>query len=381
MSFLHSEFLLWLLLPTMTLFYFWLTQKPFQHRWMSDALLERLRAPKTTMGLKERNRLFLAASILLIVAMAQPVMMESKPSQENPLHLILAVDLSQEGFEQTRKLSFSTLYTLLGESIELVAFDEEVYRIAPRSNDGGILSELLEYLSPSAETFERDRAVSKIAAMEGDIIVVVSAYPLRSDEVWVVSSASDVTRLHEELLKQRIAQHAKAHIPLFYYPLGLAMVLILIALSSMSRRRSVSVASLLALLALSPDRSEAGIMDFQILEEAKSAYERGEYAKSETLYRRYQLLHDSPQVRYNRANALYKSGKFKQARFWYERVYTTDPVLKERTRYNLGLCIAKIATEEPAQSERKDDNVSRTEAREPIAPPLPTKRHTPLFNF
>jgi Ca-activated chloride channel family protein len=158
----------------------------------------------------------------------------------------------------------------------------------------------------------------------------------------LVASPSDVLVVHETLLELRNNHRIQAHIPLFFYPLGLAMVLILLALSSMSKRQSVSVGGLMVLLNFLPVTSDAGILDFKELHEAKEAYERGEYASSERLFARYQIKHDSPQVRYNRANALYMSGRYERARFWYERVYTNDPILKARTRYNLKESIAQI---------------------------------------
>lgn len=346
MSFLHPEFLGWLLLPTLILFYFWLTQKPLKNRWIGEAVLVKLRAPETTMGLKGRNLLFFVSSLLMIVAMAQPVIIDSTPIEGKELHIIIAIDREGKNFDQTLSLALSTLYTVLGEKIELIGFDDRVYRIAPRSNDGGILSELIKHLSPSLKLSNKPLLEEKLFHGTADMKIVVTSERMESDNLLNVSSSADVVKVHEKLIELRNFHRMQAHIPLFFYPLGLAMVLILFALSSMSKRQSVSVGTVLILFSLSPEPGNAGILDFKMLNEAKAAYERGEYEKSERLFARYQMQHDSPQVRYNRANALYMSGRFDRARFWYERVYTTDPVLQERVRHNLKESITKIQRKE-----------------------------------
>ncbi len=111
------------------------------------------------------------------------------------------------------------------------------------------------------------------------------------------------------------------YLQLFYFPLGLAMILIAIALSSMSKRQSVSIA-FVAMIFMGVSDGRAGVLDFRILEKAKSAYSHGEYEQSARLFGEYRLLHDSPQVRYNYANALFKAGHYEKARYWYERVET-----------------------------------------------------------
>lgn len=382
MSFLHSEFLFWLLPLTFLLFYFWLTQKPLRNRWLSEAVLERLRAPETTMGLKGRNILFLVSSVLIIVAMAQPVIVDSTPIEGKELHIVIAIDRGNEHFEQTRSLALSTLYSVLGENIELIAYDDKLYEIAPRSNDGGILGELIRHLAPSDKPSNRDVLEKKLAQREADMKIIIASVPFKIEGMMSVASASDVLVVHEKLLELRNNHRLQAHIPLFFYPLGLAMVLILFALSSMSKRQSVSVGVVLFALNLSPMNSHAGILDFKELIEAREAYEAGEYEKAERLFARHQMKHDSPQVRYNRANALYMSGRYERARYWYERVYTTDPILQKRLRYNLEQSRAKIeiSKADTKKIEKRDQQIQTDGVSTPLASKhLP--RETKLFEW
>lgn len=382
MSFLHPVFLFWLLPPTLILFYFWLTQKSLQHRWLSEKVLAKLRAPETTMGLNARNLLFLISAILLIIAMAQPVILGSTPIKEKRLHITLVIDRGERNFETVRSLAQSSLYSLLGEEIELVAFDTRLYRIAPLSNDGGILNELIQHLSPSSKPSLYSIVEEKLAQNEADMCVVVTSVKIESEQFITVSSLADVEKVHEKLLQLREKNVLQEHIPLFFYPLGLAMLLILFALSSMSKRRSVSVAMVLVALSLTPQKGDAGILDFQLLREAKAAYESGEYQKSERLYARYQLQHDSPQVRYNRANALYMSGHFERARYWYERVYTSDPILSERSRHNLEQSIIQIKRAQRDKKETtKGEDSPRTQSATASIEKKGLKRTTRLFKW
>ncbi len=367
MSFLHSEFLFWLLVPTLLLFYFWLTQKPLHHRWLSEAMLERLKAPENTMNLKGRNILFLIASVLLIVAMAQPVVMNSTPIRGGLLHIVMAIETGGDAkiVEKNREMALQSLYTLLGEEVELIAYDQTLYTISPRSNDGGILAELIRNLKPSAQASSQERVRDTLLDYDADMKIIVSSEALKQEGILSVSGADDIDKVHETLLDLREKHRLQAHIPLFYYPLGLAMVLMLVALASMSKRSSVSVASLVVMIMIDPTRSEAGILDFQLLSEAKSAYEIGDYAKSERLYARYQMSHDSPEVRYNRANALYMSGRFEKAAYWYGHVYTTDTGLLEKTRHNLRKTQDRLAEEKKGKEKggRVDNSITQSTHR------------------
>lgn len=381
MSFLHPEFLLWLLAPTLTLFYFWLTQKPLRTLNVREEILEKLRAPETTMGLQGRNTLFLLSAVLLIIAMAQPVILDSTPIKGKGLHIVMAIDRGEENFELTRSLALSSLYTLLGEEIEVMAFDEKVYGISPRSNDGGILGELIRHLSPSSKRFNQPLLVEKLLQRDdADMVVVITHQPIESGLLLRVFSSADIINVHEKLLQLRDTHRLRMHIPLFFYPLGLAMVLILFALSSMSKRQSVSVGTVLILFTLSPDSGNAGILDFKLLADASQAYEAGAYEKSERLYGEYQLAHDSPQVRYNRANALYMSGRYARAKYWYEKVYTSDPLLRERARHNLKQSIRQI---EEAEEQKKGDVKETAQAEASTVPQglKHVKRETKLFEW
>ena len=370
--FLHPEFFFWMVPPVVLLFYFWQTQQPLESRWLDSEMIRKLRARELTMGLKGRNTLFLAAALLLIGAMAQPVWLQRTPLKERSSDLLLAIDMSQNdrgAWEETKSTTIMLIDALEEETIGIVGYDRELFRIAPLSTQRPLLSSLVRNLGFRG-TGDADRA-SVIARLKksgnldgiGAVVFVSSGSEGEisdSSEVPVatVGSASDIAPLLLHLQRWEEMKREKWHVPLFYYPLGLSMILVLIAISSMSQRRTVTVALAAAVLLFPAQPAQADILDFRILNEAKRCYEQGDYRGSERLFAEYQSRHDSPQVRYNRANALFRQGRFEEARYWYERVFTTDPVLRERTRKNL-----KLTMERMKGADLRVEDAQRTEVR------------------
>jgi hypothetical protein len=340
MTFLHGEFFYWMLPLIAILFYFWQTQKSPQSAPFSEFILKRLHAPEITMTLWGRNTLFLIAAVLLIAAMAQPVIFQDEAATDGKVNILIALDLSKkspDAFEAEKRSAIDTLRLLRGENISLVGYDTHVFRISPYSTDTDILVSLIQGLDiDMIQRFESDSSViGSLQTNSGMKIIIGDPIYERNTQL------TDVTQTLERIKK---SQRLYAHIPLFYYPLGLAMLLILIALSSMSKRRSVPLAAILLMVYVNEIPSSAGILDFRVLDTGYRAYERGDYSQSIASFKAYQKVHDTPEIRYNLANALYKNGAYQQALYWYQQVYSTDPLLLQRTAYNLRLCKQRIAT-------------------------------------
>jgi len=141
------------------------------------------------------------------------------------------------------------------------------------------------------------------------------------------------------------------YIQLFYYPLGLAMFLLIIATSSMSKRERLVMPHLFVvmLLGLHVSDAEAGLLDFRLLEKAKQTYEQGDFNSSCALYTQYLDVHPSSQSYYDRANADYKKGNYKAAATGYKQVHTSDKNLQFNTFHNLGNAYAKQGDPESLQ--------------------------------
>jgi len=168
-----------------------------------------------------------------------------------------------------------------------------------------------------------------------------------------VNASEDMSRMLQEIeahseKKELKSQEIARYIPLFYYPLGLALVLLLIATSSMSKRQRVELPSAFLLFGLLSFHTElnAGLLDFVELKNAKEAYEKEEYAKSAELYKEYAQDSQSPKAYYNAANALYKLGEYKEARELYKQAKFTQTDLKAKNLANLANSYAKEPTQE-----------------------------------
>jgi len=364
MSFLHPEFLLWMTPFVGVLFYFWFTQKRHNEYHFSPEALEKLRVSEETLGLNGRNGLFLSASLLIIIALSQPVAQQEK-IVEAPVVITLALDISNQtslAFERMKKNAIRLVGEFEGE-IELVAFDSKVYRIAPVSKDKKTLKELIQNLSPRVmNTDISDKNNLHTVCKTSTIVIIGNTIPDK-----------------QEIEILRKPKEHWIYFPLFYFPLGLAMILMAIALSSMSKRQSVSMALAFMIFAGESD-VRAGVIDFRILKNANCAYSNGEYEQSARLFGEYQRLHDSPQIRYNYANALFKAGHYERARYWYERVGTSDPELKKWVEINRKKLPIKVKNilQTPPKEERgmplKTDKIKREKE-------IKNVNTTPLFRY
>ncbi len=162
------------------------------------------------------------------------------------------------------------------------------------------------------------------------------------------TSSSDVEAMLKEIKsisksKELKSEEVHKYIPLFYYPLGVAILLLLIATSSVGKRAKEQLPSLFILFVLvfvSVD-ARAGILDFLDLKDAKEAYESGDYEKSTKLYEKYGEQSQSSESFFNAGNSLYKQKKYKEAVKSYEKASFKDESLKAKKFSNLGNAHAK----------------------------------------
>jgi Ca-activated chloride channel family protein len=73
MSFLHPEFLYYMLPLIFILFGLLLTQKEVYATYFSNEVMQKLRVSSNTLTLKARNALFFLIAVLMTVALAGPV--------------------------------------------------------------------------------------------------------------------------------------------------------------------------------------------------------------------------------------------------------------------------------------------------------------------
>ena len=181
---------------------------------------------------------------------------------------------------------------------------------------------------------------------------------LRSGGVFIkaTNSNKDIQKMLEEMesvIKKKTlrTKSIEKHIPLFYFPLGAAMLLVLIALASMTKRTQVHVPSaflLASLLVFGSIDAKAGILDFLDIKEAKEAYAKGNYKEAARGFEAYANSSQKPHAFYDAGDAYYKAGEYEKALKMYDKVHTKDASLMAHTLHNKGNAFAKLGKYEKA---------------------------------
>ena len=162
------------------------------------------------------------------------------------------------------------------------------------------------------------------------------------------TSSNDIKTMLREIMsmseeKELKSQEIEKNRPLFYYPLGIALLILLIATSSIGRKVRATVPSLfiLFLLLFANQHAEAGVLDFMELKKAKEAYENGDFKESAKLYENYANESKNGDGYYNAANGYYKQKKYKEAIEFYKKATFEDEDKRAKNFSNLGNAYAK----------------------------------------
>ncbi|QOP43119.1 VWA domain-containing protein [Sulfurimonas sediminis] len=430
MSFLHPEFLYYMLPLIVILFGLLLTQKESHATFFSSEVMQRLRVSSNTLTLKARNALFFLIAVLMTIALAGPVIKDGKIEvTAKSADIMIALDISdsmlaEDVYPNRLKLAKQKALELLrlapNERIGVIAFAKNSYLVSPLSFDHEAVAFLLKKLNTNSITeqgtdfmsmlqvvdksikqdakkyllilsdggdkkdFSQEIAFAKkhdiavfvlgvgtpqgapiklgngeFIKQNGKIIVSklndkIADLATKTGGVYIesVNSDADVKAMLQEIerhskKKELKSEQIEKYIPLVYYPLGLALLLLLIATSSMSKRVKVEVPGLfiLAIFLGSSAPSYAGLLDFMHLDEAKNAYKHKEYEKSAKIYDSYAKKSNRSESYYNAANALYKAKKYKEAVQNYEKATFDDKVSRAKNFSNMGNAYAKMGDE------------------------------------
>ena len=434
MSFLHPEFLYWMLPPLFILFGLLLTQKEAQGDFFSDEVMDKLRVSANTLTLKARNALFLLMGFFMILALAGPVIKDGTVKiKAKSADIMIALDISdsmlaQDVYPNRLKLAKEKAIDLLksapDERIGVVAFAKNSYLVSPMSFDHDAVGFLLRQLNTDSirekgtdflsllnvvdrtikkeskkyllilsdggdsSDFSKEIAYAKekniviyilgigtqkgapiklkdgtFIKHKGEIIVSklnenISDLATSSGGVYIenIKSNDDIKTMLAEIensseQRELKSEEVQKFIPLFYYPVGMALFLLLIATSSMSKRERVQLPSvfiLFALLFVSPN-AEAGLLDFMELKEAKEAYTAGDYEKSQKIYSKYADMSNNANSYYNEGNSLYKQGKYPEAIESYNKATFDDDISRANNLANTGNAYVKQGKPEDFQ--------------------------------
>jgi Ca-activated chloride channel family protein len=449
MSFLHPEFLYYMLPPLFILFGFLLTQKEAHLDFFSDEVINKLRVSSNRLTHKARNALFLLALILMIIALSSPVIKDGEVEvKAKSSDIMIALDISDsmlasDVYPNRLKLSKQKIIDFLKvnskERVGVIAFAKNSYLVSPLSFDhdavrfllsslntdsitekGTNIMSLLEVVSNSSqksqkhllilsdggdnESFEDEINYAKenniivfvlavgskkgapiklengeFIKYNGDIIISklnqnISSLATKTGGVYIesVNSDADIKAMINEIkakteAKELKSQKVQKYIHLFYYPLGLALMILLIATSSMSKRVGINVPPVfvLAVLMFSSPDLKASLFDFMKLDDAKQAYESGNYKEASKLYSEHGYDANSAEAHFNAGNAYYKNKDYDKAIKAYENSKPNTNDLLANKYANMGNSYAKKGTKNDLQKakesyekslELKDDN-------------------------
>ena len=153
---------------------------------------------------------------------------------------------------------------------------------------------------------------------------------------------------HKELKTQEIQRYSA----LFYYPLILAIIILLIAFSSIGKigtHNNSTFAFILFLYILNTSPSIADMFDFKKLYDAKKLYTTKDYNSSALLYEEYAKKNDNGEAYYNAGNSYYKEKRYLKALSSYSFAYSEDKDLRARKLSNMGNALVHLGTKNTLQ--------------------------------
>ncbi|MBE0499472.1 MAG: VWA domain-containing protein [Campylobacterales bacterium] len=172
--------------------------------------------------------------------------------------------------------------------------------------------------------------MKKLATQTGGVFIEAV---LGDEDIKTMLEEIEAIAEKSSLKEEKIPRYTQ----LFYYPLALAVLFLLLAFSSLPRARNLL---LLGLLLGSTENARADLLDFQTLQKAKEAYSQEQYEQSAALYEAF--ADKSSEAAYNYANSLYKAKAYEKAIEAYAKVESQTPELKAKALHNSGNAYAKL---------------------------------------
>lgn len=153
---------------------------------------------------------------------------------------------------------------------------------------------------------------------------------------------SDISAIYQDIISTSLkdelkSKKIKVYTELFYYPLALALLILLFAFSSLPSRKTLLLLSLL--IFSSKDNLNASLLDFKTIEDANTQYNNKEYENAAASFNK---LSKSNEKHYNYANSLYKNKQYKEALKEYNKIKTSNKNLEYKKQHNIGNTQVKL---------------------------------------
>ena len=353
MSFLHPEFLYFMLPVLGILFSMLLTQQELTESFFSAEVLKKLYVDVDQFSTKTRNIFYLLMFFFLILALASPVIERGHAltSVEDDTFYI-AIESGQNNFNGARKSAKEVIDLLQGVSIGLIVFGEESYLVSPPTKDHALLEEYImtlesnltgetsyAVLMDAVDLLMSDRKVKQLVVL-GD--VNITSLQNVANQKGIVLFNKDNIHVSGEKSEEK-----SIYFYLFLIPIALTMLMLMIATSSFHRGESHYVPSILFLVLLGSGFKplSAELLSYQLLESAERAYASGEYERSAKAFKSYGMKMESKEAIYNAANSLYKAGDYAKALALYRSIHFVEADKNHALYHNLGNTLVAFGTE------------------------------------
>ncbi|WP_415395943.1 VWA domain-containing protein [Sulfurimonas sp. CS5] len=182
----------------------------------------------------------------------------------------------------------------------------------------------------------------------------ISELALRTGGVYIqnTTSSRDIEAMFSEIInntehKELKSQEIQRYVALFYYPIILAIVILLIAFNSLGKKvkhdKSASI-FVLFILIFSNSPAIGDVFDFKKLAQAKKFYEAKDYNSSAKIYEEYARKNNSGQAYYNAGNSYYKEKQYLKALSAYSFARLEDKELRAKKLSNMGNALVRLGT-------------------------------------
>lgn len=420
------------MLPILVLLFILLLRKKESHQhYFSKEMLRKLKVNTNVLTLRTRNTLFFVVGVLLILALAEPVLKKAKVKvRSTSADILIALDISDSmlakdvypnRLDLAKKKALELIEKATQERVGVIAFAKNSYLVSPISFDAKTVSFLLSKLDASSisqkgtdiltmlETVaathtnadekyllilsdggdKKDFTNEITYAKEKGIIIFVlgmgthdgitvndedgslikyadipivsklnssiSELATQTGGVYIqnTSSSKDIESMYPQILKhseriELISKEVQMYVSLFYYPIIAAMLLLLIAFSSLTKRvkHSISLSVFIfTSLLLTSTPSHANIFDFVKLSNARSSYNTNDFNSSAEIYEEYAKRTNNGEAYYNAGNSYYKEGVYLKALSAYSFARIEDENLRSYKLSNMGNALVHLGTQ------------------------------------
>ena len=182
----------------------------------------------------------------------------------------------------------------------------------------------------------------------------ISALAIQTGGVYIQNSTSskDIEAIYSEIIgnseyKELKSQEIQRYVALFYYPIILAILILLTAFSSVGKKvKQNALASLFifSTLFLGTSPATAEMFDFKKLAQAQKLYDAQDYNSSAKIYEKYAQKNNNAEAYYNAGNAYYKAKEYTKALSAYSFAALSKKEQKAKKLSNMGNALVHLDT-------------------------------------